>query len=50
MTSTLLSASVATPVAGRLGDMYGKGRVLLVRLALMAAGSTCRAWPGCRPP
>jgi MFS family permease len=39
VTATLLAAAVATPVAGRLGDMYGKRRMLLVSLVLMAAGS-----------
>jgi MFS family permease len=39
VTATLLAAAVATPVAGRLGDMYGKRRMLLVSLVLMTAGS-----------
>jgi MFS family permease len=39
ITSTLLAAAVATPVAGRLGDMYGKRRVVLASVALMALGS-----------
>lgn len=39
ITATLLAAAVATPVMGRLGDMYGKRRMLLVSLALMVAGS-----------
>ena len=28
-TSFLLAAAVATPLAGRLGDMYGRRRILL---------------------
>ncbi|HEY3870503.1 MAG TPA: MFS transporter [Actinocrinis sp.] len=39
VTSTLLAAAVATPVFGRLGDMYGKRRVLLACAILMVAGS-----------
>src|SRR5437870_4725912 len=39
ITSTLLAAAVATPVAGRLGDMYGKRRIILASVTLMAVGS-----------
>ncbi|MFB9249133.1 MFS transporter [Sphaerisporangium melleum] len=39
ITATLLAAAVCNPVSGRLGDLYGKRRVLLVSLALMVAGS-----------
>ncbi len=39
VTVTLLAAAVATPTAGRLGDMYGKRRVLLVSLVLLVLGS-----------
>ncbi|MFD3442797.1 MFS transporter [Streptomyces sp. NPDC058685] len=39
ITATLLAAAVATPVAGRLGDMYGKRRMLLVSLAPLVLGS-----------
>ncbi|MET9483083.1 MFS transporter [Streptomyces sp. NPDC006638] len=39
ITATLLAAAVATPVAGRLGDMYGKRRMLLVSLVPLVAGS-----------
>jgi MFS family permease len=39
VTATLLAAAVATPVAGRLGDMYGKRRVLLFSLGLLVVGS-----------
>ncbi len=39
LTATLLTGAVATPVAGRLGDMYGKRRVLLASLSLMVLGS-----------
>ncbi|MEU5366657.1 MFS transporter [Streptomyces sp. NPDC005925] len=39
VTATLLAAAVATPVAGRLGDMAGKRRVLLACAVLLVAGS-----------
>ncbi|MEZ7003023.1 MFS transporter [Streptomyces sp. AD55] len=39
VTATLLAAAVATPVAGRLGDMAGKRRMLLVSLVVLVAGS-----------
>ncbi|MFC9283895.1 MFS transporter [Streptomyces collinus] len=39
VTATLLAAAVATPVAGRLGDMFGKRRMLLTSLLLLVAGS-----------
>lgn len=39
VTATLLSGAVLTPVLGRAGDMYGKRRVLLLALGLMAGGS-----------
>ncbi|MFC5827518.1 MFS transporter, partial [Nonomuraea insulae] len=39
ITATLLAGAVATPVVGRLGDMYGKRRMLLISLSLLVAGS-----------
>ncbi|NEA63716.1 MFS transporter [Streptomyces sp. SID12488] len=39
ITATLLAAAVVTPVAGRLGDMYGKKRMLLVSLVPLILGS-----------
>jgi EmrB/QacA subfamily drug resistance transporter len=39
LTAYLLSASVLTPVAGRLGDMLGKKRALVVVLVVLAAGT-----------
>lgn len=39
ITSTLLAAAVCNPVSGRLGDLFGKRRVMLVSLGLMVAGS-----------
>lgn len=43
VTVTLLAASVITPVSGRLGDLYGKRRMLLVSLGLLIAGSVVSA-------
>jgi MFS family permease len=39
VTATLLAAAVATPMVGRLGDMFGKRRMLLISLVLLVAGS-----------
>ncbi|MEV4611429.1 MFS transporter [Kitasatospora sp. NPDC049258] len=46
ITATLLAGAVATPVLGRLGDMYGKRRVLLLSLGLMVIGSVVSALGG----
>jgi EmrB/QacA subfamily drug resistance transporter len=43
LTAYLLSASVATPIAGRLGDMFGKKRTLVVVLAILAVGTLISA-------
>ena len=43
VTSTLLAAAVITPIAGRLGDMYGKKRVVLALLGLLVLGSVIAA-------
>jgi MFS family permease len=43
LTSTLLAAAISTPISGRLGDMYGKRRVVMVLLMLMAGGSIISA-------
>jgi EmrB/QacA subfamily drug resistance transporter len=42
-TGYLLAASVATPIVGRLGDMFGKKRMLVVTLAIVAAGTLVSA-------
>ncbi|HEX8122430.1 MAG TPA: MFS transporter [Solirubrobacteraceae bacterium] len=39
LTGYLLSASVCTPLAGKLGDLFGKGRVLTVVLTIFSLGS-----------
>jgi len=43
LTSYLLSASVATPIIGRLGDIHGKERVLVWVLVALAAGTLLSA-------
>lgn len=43
ITAFLLSASVATPVVGRLGDMFGKKRILVATLVIYGAGSLIAA-------
>src|SRR5262245_8029236 len=43
LTAFLLSASVATPIVGRLGDSYGKKKVLVISLTVLAAGSLLAA-------
>lgn len=43
LTSTLLAAAISTPISGRLGDMFGKRRVVMVLLMLMAGGSIVSA-------
>jgi EmrB/QacA subfamily drug resistance transporter len=43
LTAFLLSSSVATPLLGRLGDMYGKERLLLIALTVFGAGSLVAA-------
>src|SRR5437764_8511623 len=46
LTVYLLVASVATPLLGRLGDQYGKERLLVISLAIFLAGSigAAAAW------
>ncbi len=39
VTATLLAGAVVTPIAGRLGDMFGKRRILVISLVMMVAGS-----------
>ncbi|MEU4823847.1 MFS transporter [Actinomadura sp. NPDC023710] len=43
LTAMTLSAAVATPVVGRLGDLYGARRVLLCVLAVATAGTVVAA-------
>ncbi len=43
LTGFLLSASVATSIIGRLGDMYGKERLLVWTLVILAVGTLLAA-------
>jgi MFS family permease len=43
VTATLLAAAIFTPIAGRLGDMYGKRRIVLLLLGLLVIGSIIAA-------
>ncbi|MGW5156952.1 MFS transporter [Nonomuraea wenchangensis] len=43
ITSTLLAGSVATPIMGRLGDLYGKRRMLVLGLGAMVGGALVSA-------
>jgi MFS family permease len=43
LTVYLLTASVATPILGRFGDMFGKERTLVLVLCLFAVGSVISA-------
>src|SRR3954468_12806479 len=39
LTGYLLAASVATPIVGKLGDLFGRGKVLTIVLITFAVGS-----------
>jgi len=43
LTAYLLSASIATPLIGRLGDMYGKELLLVIVLAVLCAATVIAA-------
>jgi EmrB/QacA subfamily drug resistance transporter len=43
LTAYLLSAAVLTPILGRLGDMVGKRKVIIVVLALLLVGTVLAA-------
>src|SRR5215469_2611059 len=43
LTAYLLSASIGTPLIGRLGDMHGKERLLVVVLVLLCLGTVVSA-------
>ena len=46
LTAFLLSASIATPIVGKLGDIHGKGRVLTAVLLVFAVGAIICALAG----
>src|SRR5579875_487026 len=43
LTAYLLSASIFTPIVGRLGDMFGKERMLVLALVALAVGCVLAA-------
>src|SRR5689334_24387170 len=43
LTGFLLSASIATPIAGKLGDLFGKGRVLTAIMLIFSVGAVINA-------
>ncbi|MGO1769153.1 MAG: MFS transporter [Microbacterium sp.] len=43
VTITLLVAACATPISGRLGDMYGKRRIVLILIGALMLGSVVAA-------
>src|SRR3954464_3290600 len=43
LTGFLVSASIATPIAGKLGDLFGKGRMLTAIMLIFAAGGVINA-------
>jgi MFS family permease len=49
LTGFLLSASVGTAIIGKLGDMYGKQRLLVWTLIVLAAGTLLAAVSGSLP-
>lgn len=46
VTAFLISSAVATPIVGRLGDLFGASRVLAAVLVLFAVGSALSALAG----
>src|SRR4051794_16324444 len=46
LTGYLLAASIATPIVGKLGDVFGRGRVMTAVLLVFAAGSVICALAG----
>ena len=49
LTGYLVAAAVLTPVFGRLGDMFGKRRLLVISLGVFAAGGVIAALAGGLP-
>lgn len=43
LSSTLLAMAVSTPISGRLGDMYGKRRMVIVLMVAVVIGSVIAA-------
>ena len=49
LTSTLLVAAISVPIMGRLGDMFGKRRMLLVALAALTSARSSPRSPTTSP-
>ncbi|WP_370688378.1 MFS transporter [Cryobacterium sp. SO1] len=43
ITATLVAAAISSPIAGRLGDMYGKRRIAMALLVLQLLGAILAA-------
>jgi MFS family permease len=41
LTAYLVSGAVMTPIAGKLSDIYGKKRILLIIMAIYTVGVSC---------
>jgi MFS family permease len=50
VTAALLSGAVTSPIVGRLGDLYGKRRLVMIVLGLVAVGSLLCAVADSLPP
>ena len=46
VTSLLVASAVSTPITGRLGDMFGRSRMLVFTLGLMCVGTVISALAG----
>ena len=47
ITVTLLASAIAVPIAGKLGDMFGKRKIALILMAILIVGSVaCAVAPG----
>lgn len=47
ITVTLLTSAICTPIAGKLGDMFGKRKIALILMSVLALGSlVCVLAPG----
>ena len=49
VTAYLLSATVVTPIYGKLSDLYGRRVTLLVAVSVFIAGSAACGGSGCSP-
>ncbi|TFD87016.1 MFS transporter [Cryobacterium lactosi] len=50
ITATLVAAAISSPIAGRLGDLYGKRRIAMVLLVLQLLGAILAALSDTLPP